>query len=108
MIIRGAPSCRNPPSLVHPELRPWDLRAPLCDHFLRDRLGGHAVLAGRFFTGAILWIGIFIVAGHAFGNMPFVQKNIKVVILGIIIVSVLPIAWEVIKARKEKRSKAST
>lgn len=59
-------------------------------------------------TGAILWIGIFIGAGHAFGNMPFVQKNIKVVILGIIIVSVLPIAWEVIKARKEKRSKAST
>jgi len=54
-------------------------------------------------TGAILWVGLFIGAGYLFGNMPFVQKNIKVVILGIIIVSVLPIAWEMGKAWMEKR-----
>jgi membrane-associated protein len=62
---------------------------------------------GKFFfynvTGAVLWVGLFVGAGYAFGNMPVVQKNMKVVILGIIVVSVLPIAWEFAKAWMEKR-----
>jgi membrane-associated protein len=53
-------------------------------------------------VGAILWIGLFIGAGHFFGALPFVQKNMKVVILGIIVVSILPIVFEFIKARREK------
>ncbi len=61
----------------------------------------------RFFffnvTGAIVWIGLFIGGGYAFGNLPFVQSNMKVVILGIIIVSVLPIVWEVAKAKLAKK-----
>lgn len=52
----------------------------------------------------LIWIiGIFLGAGYFFGALPFVQKNMKVVILGIIIVSVLPIAWEFFKARSESR-----
>ncbi len=54
-------------------------------------------------TGAVVWVGLFLGAGYFFGALPFVQKNMKVVILGIIIVSVLPIAWEFFKARSESR-----
>lgn len=55
--------------------------------------------------GAVFWIGIFFGAGYFFGALPFVQKNMKIVILGIIIVSILPIAWEFIKSRLEKQKK---
>jgi membrane-associated protein len=53
-------------------------------------------------TGAVLWVGLFVGGGFLFGNMPLVQKNMKLVILAIIIVSVLPIAWEFVKAKMEK------
>jgi membrane-associated protein len=52
--------------------------------------------------GAVLWVGIFVGGGFLFGGLPVVQKNMKLVILGIIIVSVLPIAIEFIKAKREK------
>jgi membrane-associated protein len=52
--------------------------------------------------GAVLWVGLFLGGGFFFGTLPIVQKNMKLVILGIIVVSVLPIAFEVIKARLEK------
>ncbi len=52
--------------------------------------------------GAFLWVAIFVGAGCLFGNLPFVRSNIKIVILGIIIVSVLPIVWELWVARRER------
>lgn len=66
---------------------------------------------GKFFlynvTGGVLWVGLFLGAGYFFGALPFVQKNMKVVILGIIIVSVLPIVWEFVAAKLEQRRKPS-
>lgn len=56
--------------------------------------------------GAVLWVGLFVGAGYLFGGLPVVQKNMKLVILGIIVVSVLPIAWEFVKAKLEKKSAA--
>lgn len=55
--------------------------------------------------GALLWVGLFLGGGYFFGGLEIVQKNMKLVILGIIIVSVLPIAFEFIKARLEKQRK---
>ena len=52
--------------------------------------------------GAVLWVGIFVGGGFLFGGLPIVQKNMKLVILGIIVVSVLPIVFEAVKARLEK------
>jgi membrane-associated protein len=54
-------------------------------------------------AGAFLWIGIFLGGGYYSGGLEFVQKNMKLVILGIIIVSILPIVWEFFKAWLEKR-----
>jgi len=45
-------------------------------------------------VGALLWVGLFLVAGWAFGNMPWVKANFSKVILGIIVLSIMPIAWE--------------
>ena len=41
-------------------------------------------------TGAIAWVGLFVYAGYMFGGTPVVQKNFKLVILAIIIISILP------------------
>ena len=53
--------------------------------------------------GGFVWIYFFTYAGFAFGNQPFVQKNFKLVILAIIIVSVLPMVFEGWRAWKESR-----
>ena len=66
---------------------------------------------GRFIAynvlGGFIWIYFFLYAGYWFGGLPFIQRNFKLVILAIIIVSVLPIVWETWQAWKEaKRERA--
>lgn len=51
--------------------------------------------------GALVWISSFLTLGYFFGNLPQVKKNFTLVILGIIVVSCIPIAVEWWKARKE-------
>ncbi len=46
---------------------------------------------------------LFLGGGYFFGLHPVVQKNMKLVILGIIVVSILPIVWEFAVAWLEKR-----
>jgi len=47
------------------------------------------------FAGSVLWIMLFVLAGYFFGHLPVVRKNLTLVMLGIIIISILPgaIAW---------------
>lgn len=56
-------------------------------------------------AGAVLWVGVCLGAGFWFGNLPWVRKNFSLVVLGIIFVSVLPIAVEMFLAWR--RSKAA-
>jgi membrane-associated protein len=57
----------------------------------------------RFMTfnlvGALLWVGLILPAGWFFGNIPVVKKNFEVVVLGIIGISLLPIAIELLRAK---------
>ncbi len=55
--------------------------------------------------GGFVWIYAFTYLGFWFGNLPFVQKNFKLVILAIIILSVLPIVWEAWRAWREAKAK---
>lgn len=52
-------------------------------------------------AGAIAWVGLFTGVGFFFGNIPVIKNNFSLVTLGIIIFSLIPIVWEVIKARRE-------
>lgn len=69
--------------------------------------GVGAMRYGRFLMynilGAALWVSLFVTAGYFFGNQPIVQKNFKLVILGIIIVSVLPAVIEYLRHRHQQK-----
>jgi membrane-associated protein len=54
-------------------------------------------------VGGIAWVLVCVFAGYFFGNIPVVKQNFELVILGIVLVSVLPIVLEVWKARKQAR-----
>ncbi len=61
----------------------------------------------RFFAfnvvGALLWVGLFVPAGYAFGNLEFVKKQFHYVILAIIVLSVLPAAIEFLREWRARR-----
>ncbi len=50
-------------------------------------------------VGAIAWVGICLGAGFVFGNIPAVKKHFELVVLGIIFVSLLPLVFELVRAK---------
>ncbi len=59
------------------------------------------------FIGAFLWVLPFTIGGYFFGNLPFVKDSFHYVILAIIILSVLPAIYEVLRARSESKKNAT-
>jgi membrane-associated protein len=55
------------------------------------------------FGGALLWVGLITPAGYLFGQMPVVKKNFSLVILGIIVVSILPAVFEIVREWRRAR-----
>lgn len=51
--------------------------------------------------GAVTWITVFITLGFTFGQQPFVRANFKYVIVAIILISVLPAAYEFWRSRRQ-------
>jgi len=51
--------------------------------------------------GAFLWVGSFVTAGYLFSEIPIVKNNFTLVILAIIVLSVMPAVYEIVKARRE-------
>jgi membrane-associated protein len=51
-------------------------------------------------SGAFLWVLSLTYAGYIFGEVPVVKNNFGLVVIGIIIVSILPAVFEIIKARR--------
>ncbi len=52
-------------------------------------------------TGAVVWVLSFLVAGYAFGQIPTVKRNFHIVIVAIVAISVMPIAFEWLRARRK-------
>ncbi len=97
-------------------------------HAFFERYGGKAIVLGRFVpivrtfvpfvagcvsmtypkfaiynvTGGLAWVGICLGGGYTFGNVPVVKDNFSLVALGIVFVSVLPIAIELIRSRRHR------
>lgn len=102
-------------------------------HAFFEKYGGRAIILARFapivrtfvpfvagvgqmsyrhfllynIVGGFLWIYSLTYAGFAFGNHPMVQKNFKLVILGIIFLSILPMAIEGWRAWRESKKTAA-
>jgi membrane-associated protein len=61
----------------------------------------YAKFASYNVIGGLLWVGVCVLAGYAFGNIPVVQENFTLVILGIIFVSILPGIIEFLRQRQQ-------
>ncbi len=98
-------------------------------HAFFEKYGGRAIILARFvpivrtfvpfvagvgamnykrfiafnIIGGFVWIYAFTYLGFFFGNLPVVKKNFGLVILAIILVSVLPIVIEAVRAWREQR-----
>ncbi|MDP3791859.1 MAG: DedA family protein [Candidatus Omnitrophota bacterium] len=56
-------------------------------------------------VGGFLWVAIFLACGYFFGNAPVIKNNFTLAILGIMVVSAMPVFIEFWRARKEKSRK---
>ena len=103
-------------------------------HAFFEQYGGKAVVLGRFVpiirtfvpfvagaaqmtsasfvfynvTGAVAWVGLCLGAGVLFGNVPLVKQNFSLVTIGIVVVSVLPVAVEYLRTRARRATAPAT
>ena len=54
-------------------------------------------------VGGVTWVGVCLLAGYSFGNIPIVKNNFSLVILAIIGISMLPLAIEYMRSRRQTR-----
>ena len=52
--------------------------------------------------GGIGWVVSMLVAGYYLGGVPFIRRHFEKVVIGIVLVSVMPVVWEVLKAHWRK------
>ena len=78
---------------------------PIVRTFLPFVAGAAEMSASSFLfynvAGGVGWVTVCVGAGFIFGNVPIVKENFTLVTIGIVIVSVLPMVYEVIKHRKQ-------
>jgi membrane-associated protein len=84
---------------------------PIVRTFAPFVAGVGAMSYGKFITynvfGGLAWVFLFTLAGYFFGNLPFVKDNFSLVVIAIILISVMPAVYEVVKERLQ-RSKAKS
>jgi membrane-associated protein len=53
--------------------------------------------------GAVSWVSVGTVAGYFFGNIPLIKNNFTFFIIGVILVSFIPILFPIIRSRLKKK-----
>ena len=53
-------------------------------------------------VGGLLWIASLVYAGYLFGNIPWVKDNLSFIVIGIVVVSLIPVATTFFKERRER------
>lgn len=83
---------------------------PIVRTFAPFVAGGSKMSYGYFISynifGGIVWVALFTFTGYFFGGLPFVRDNFELVIVAILLISVLPIGYEWLKARQENKKAA--
>ena len=83
---------------------PGALRARSCAPSRRSSPASGACATPHFasynVTGAFAWVLSFLLAGYWFGQIPTVKRNFHIVIVAIIVISVLPMVFEFLRARR--------
>jgi membrane-associated protein len=54
-------------------------------------------------AGGIGWVVLMIMSGYYLGNVPFIRRHFEKVVIGIVVVSVLPVILEVLKSRRKDK-----
>lgn len=84
---------------------------PIVRTFITAMAGVGKMDAKKFFTfsaiGGVVWATGITVLGYFLGEIEFIKKNIDAVAILIVLISIIPIALEVIKARREKKKLAT-
>ncbi|MFG2991086.1 DedA family protein [Streptomyces sp. NPDC048257] len=57
--------------------------------------------------GGIGWGAGVTIAGYWLGQIEFIKTNVEPILVGIVLLSVIPVAFEVMKARKENKANAA-
>ncbi len=45
-------------------------------------------------AGGVLWVGVAYGAGYLFGGLPFVENNMTIILIGVVLVSLIPAMYE--------------
>ena len=77
---------------------------PIVRTYIPFVAGLGAMDPGRFtafnVAGGVLWVASLAYAGYFFGNIPWIKGNLTLIIIGIIVVSLVPVVWAWMKSRK--------
>jgi membrane-associated protein len=83
---------------------------PIVRTFVPFVAGAASMTASTFVTynviGGIIWVTVCTGAGYLFGNVPIIKENFSLVAIGIVLVSMLPIAIEFLRNRAKKAKTA--
>jgi membrane-associated protein len=60
----------------------------------------YAYFATYNVTGALAWVLSFLFAGYWFGQLPAIKRNFHIVIVAIVVISILPMVFEYLRARR--------
>jgi membrane-associated protein len=81
---------------------------PIVRTFVPFVAGAASMTASTFVfynvIGGIIWVVVCAGAGYLFGNVPIIKDNFSLVAIGIVLVSVLPIAIEFLRQRNRGSS----
>jgi membrane-associated protein len=66
-----------------------------------------STFAAYNFVGGFSWVTLFIWGGYLFGNVPIIKNNFGIVTISIIVLSILPMAWSLLRPQPAATSSAS-
>lgn len=72
-------------------------------------IAGMAKMSFRTFIaytaiGGVLWVILITTAGFFLGGVPFIKNNFELACIIIVLISMMPMAWEAMKARRRQTS----